>query len=552
MDDVLIPWPAEGPFLNQVFVARQLCAKVLDATFDGLSAPEGSRIVLYNETDAGLGDVAFATKLSWLIAAHLPAVDLLLVTSDPSKQSNFALPKSVRVISEAAYRDLGPSADKAPSLLLSAPGIFDHCRLPALTRERLKVSAEVPFQYVAEYGSLRQLKDDAFKGMMPALEALQEAFMDAVAHAHALAPEDMGHSPKSGVVVGVVGDEVTPLDNLLSAYRQVAPDNPMADWLRSPLLRARSCGLATGELGIHVEGGVPLMRPEPEALATLEDATVATLLLDGKRPEAYAREVSLYVGYAYEGIARFCDYIAALEAEQARPIDMIVPHRDSVTHLMETLFDEAAIARLRARGLGRIVLIGRDEAGESARVERALGPGKTLRLITRYPIGHGDLRRLHRAAHPATMVSGDQSFSEAVSMGKALLYLEPVYCQTFHLDAVLELADRVAPRVREILNFGMQYHFDPAGYPAIEARLKQPDLWDEYAAFNRTIQEEHDCSRRLINLINRALWTHHDAAVSKASSAALERAWQHADVARGVTLSGADLSLLRQSASEGP
>ena len=95
MEDVHIAWPQAPPLLSQLFVARQLCAEALDSAFEGLAAPKGSTILLYNETDAGLGDVAFATKLSRLIAEHLPEVQLTLVSSDVQKQANFEAPRGV-------------------------------------------------------------------------------------------------------------------------------------------------------------------------------------------------------------------------------------------------------------------------------------------------------------------------------------------------------------------------------------------------------------------------------------------------------------------------
>jgi hypothetical protein len=137
-------------------------------------------------------------------------------------------------------------------------------------------------------------------------------------------------------------------------------------------------------------------------------------------------------------------------------------------------------------------------------------------------------------------------------MGKAVLYLEPVYCQTYHLDAVLALAGRVAPAAHEVLNFGMQYSFDEARYPGVQARLGAPSLYDEYRALNATIQADHDCGPALIALINRALWTHRSPAVYEATARTLDGAWAHAEVTGGVTLAGIALAQLRASAAEGP
>ena len=549
VDDLTLPWPTTGPFLMQLFLARQQVASELDSAFAGLEPPEGCRVVLYNETDAGLGDVAFATKLARLMSTHMPTVELMIVSTDEAKQRNFELPKGVKVLSEEAFSERD---DPRPTVVVSAPGIFDHCRLSSLCYERLGMPADVPFQYVAEYGSIRQLKDDAFKSMMGPLAALGDAHMDAVAAQHGLSPEDMGHSAKSGAVVGVFGDDVRPLDNLLVAYREPSDDNPMADWLRQPLLGARSCGLEQGELGIHIDDTVSLMTPDPSALEEVEDEAVAALLFEGKEPLEYAKGTSLYAGYAYEGLSLFADYVSVLEAQSSRPIDLVCPHRDTASGLAQTVFDDAARARLKARGVGQVEIVGKDEDGAYERVALSLGEGKTMRLITHYPIPNKDLRHVHRAAAPATMVSGDQSFSEAVSMGKAVLYLEPVYCQTYHLDAVLDLAQRVAPSAHEILDFGMQYRFDEARYPKVEAQLSSEGLYEAYRALNATIQADHDCGPALMALLTRVLWTIRSPQVREATRHLLDEAWTKASVADGVSLSGAALRKLRESATEGP
>ena len=85
------------------------------------------------------------------------------------------------------------------------------------------------------------------------------------------------------------------------------------------------------------------------------------------------------------------------------------------------------MAAFADRGVGRIEVVGNSveapPGGPLERAEIALGEGKTLRLLTRYPIPNADFRRLHAAAQPATMVSGDQSFSEAVSSGKFTAFM---------------------------------------------------------------------------------------------------------------------------------
>ena len=137
-------------------------------------------------------------------------------------------------------------------------------------------------------------------------------------------------------------------------------------------------------------------------------------------------------------------------------------------------------------------------------------------------------------------------------MGKVIVYLEPVYCQTFHLDAVVELAREVAPSLAAVLEFGMQYTFDERRYPLIQAHLSAPGFYEEASAFNQAVQRDHACGERLINLLRRALWTHHADGVAEVAKALLKRAFEAADVGRGVTLLGSELAALAARAKEGP
>ena len=545
-----IPWPTgDHPFLTQLFIARHLLAQAVDHALADLPPPNDCTILLYNETDAGLGDVAFATKLLQLMRTHMPAIDLTLVSTDPVKQRTFGLPDGVTLVEESVFRTDATSAQRRPTLVISAPGIFDHCRHKKQAYERLGIEESVPFQYIAEYGSIAQLKDDTFAPMLSTIEALRDTFMDQVAHEHGLHPDDMGHSAKSGAVVGVFGGDIRPLDHLMRAYTDV--HSPLVEWLARPVLGARSCGLAAGELGIHIDDATPLMTPTIEALSTLESPEVHALVLGESSPTAYEQHTSLYVGYAYDGLAIFVDYVSVLEAQSAKDIDVIVPHRGTAATLAQTVFDDDALARLRQRGIGRILIVGNSveapNEGPLARAEISLGVGKTVRLLTRYPIPHADFRRLHAAAHPATMVTGDQSFSEAISGGKAVLYLEPVYCKTYHLDAVLDLAGRVAPPAQEILNFGMQYRFDAARYPRIETHLTSRTLYEACRAMNTTIQQHHDCSKPLIEMLTRVLWTLKHPVVADRAHDALTKAWRNAHPERGITIDDADLGALRDA-----
>ncbi len=567
--DVRIPPPRSGGgYLYELAVTRHLIERQLDPLFRGLPVPPGTSVLLYNETDAGLGDVAFATKLMRHLLRWAPGIALTLVSSDPAKQQTFGLPAGVTLWDVADFAAKAPAKARRPALLISAPGIFNHCRIKAQACEILGLDDDVPFLYLAEYGSLRQLKDDAFKPHMPAIGALRERYLDEVAGTHGIDPDEMGHSGRTGAVVTVADGEVRQLDHLTRALTSDRPDNPLFSWLISPSLGARSCGLEAGELGIHIEE--PLRDAaldsgvggrEPGHLADLADPVFAELLLGGADPASvYPDCAALYAGYAYEGLDRFLSYVAVLEAEHSRRIDVVVPNRGDVDRVTGAFLGDDVRARLAQAGVGWVEIHGNaeEEGPERATLASrtvALGaplpegqaqgggsrPPKVLRLITRYPLPHADMRTLLRASEPATLVSGDQSFSEAVSAGKAIVYLEPVYCQTFHLDAALALARQLAPEVAEILDFGMQLKWDDTRWAAVADLLRRPDLYALYTRFDEAIWRDHEANRALVDVIVRTLWTLRSAPLRDAQQDLLERAWSSWSADDGVLVAGRDL-----------
>lgn len=553
---VQIAHPATGGgYLYDLAVLRHLIEQRLDPLFRGIAPPAGARILLYNETDAGLGDVAFATKLMRHLRSFAPSLSITLVSSDPDKQRTFGLPDGVTLWEVGDFAASAPDEARRPTLVVSAPGIFDHCRIRQQAYELLGLEDDVPFLYLAEYGSLRQLKDDALKPHMSRIAALRERYLDEVAAAAGLEPDDMGHSGKTGAVVTVVGEEVRTIDHLGRALTAERPDNPVYSWLTAPALAARSCGLEAGELGIHIEEPLRDAARDagiggraPERLDELQDGIFAVELLGGALGQAvYPEEAGLYAGYSYEGLDTFISFVAVLEEGRDRRIDVVIPNRGSAERVATTFFDDPTRARLAAAGISRVEIVGNaaEEGPQRAALDRrtlsVADEGKVLRLITRYPLPHADMRTLLRASEPATLVSGDQSFSEAVSAGKAILYLEPVYCQTFHLDAALALAGQVAPAVREILDFGMQFKWDDARWPRIRELLQRQELYDDYRRFDEAIWQSHDANRPLVDVILRALWTLEDDNLRTSVVALLRHTWSSWSVEEGVTVRGLDL-----------
>ena len=257
---------------------------------------------------------------------------------------------------------------------------------------------------------------------------------------------------------------------------------------------------------------------------------------------------ALYSGYAHSSHGFFLDYIALLEHDLSRPVNVVMPNARTAAQTLEAIFNEGIIARLKEAGFGRIVVVGNSSddsavTSESAPIEmvqRVLGAGKTLRLITRYPLPHADMRTLLQVSEPATMVSGDQSFSEAVSAGKDVMVIEPVYCQTFHLDAQLALAERVSPDLRLVLEFAMQFKWEESTWQEVSTILRSGRCGAYFAEYNTLIHQEHRLNEHIVAVVKRAVLTASNAELARVLTGLFSEAIQ--------AFSSDDLCLLRRSA----
>lgn len=541
------------PWLDRVFWLRHRLDALLDGLFADVALPPGCELWLFNEADAGFGDIAFATRLLRLLLAFDPTLRLTLISSNPEKQRVFGAPNGVRLRSFADFDPPRP-VERPPALVVSAPGIFDHCRSARAVLGKLGLPADTPFLYLAEYGSLRQLRDDAFKGARSAVQARIEAFLDEVALREGLDPDEMGHRGRSGEVVAASDDGVRVIDHLGRALTAPGPDNPLASWLNQPALSARSCGLEEGEIGVHIDADLVAqaraLPPAPQqrrrdAVAALCDPPLRALLADTDA----AHPGPLYMGYAYGGLALFCELVAAVEHLSAGPIDVVVPNARPAADVMAETFDQACCARLQEVGIGEVVVAGNGgegvHAGEVAVCRKVFGPGRRLRLLTRHPIPNADFRALLLAAAPLSMVSGDQSFSDAVSAGKAIALMEPVYCQTFHIDSFLALAADIDADLAATLRLGMQARRDEDETRRALQFARSGGLERTGRALSARVRTDHDASGALVRAIARFFWTCRSPELAAQTRAFLADAWSRFDPAGAIDPDPAALDRVR-------
>lgn len=545
--DTFVPLPEGKGMLDQVFLIRQLADAVVDPLFCDASLPDGLRLLLFNEVDAGLGDVAFATKLMGLLGENAPNLSVVLVTSGKEKQAKFGLPAGVSMYGFDRYKKDASGPDRAIDLVLSAPGIFDHCRLKETVFDTLGLPGSIPFLYIAEYGSIRQLRDDAFKGYLDAIEEATDAYLDQIAAREGVSPDHIGYRSSTGDVLAVEGKERRVLGHLTGLLTQPQAPNPLHLWLSQPYLKARSAGFDSSEVGIFIDDALEPPCDRPTLLRELQDDTLRGLL-EGRD------EAALYSGYAHSAHEYFLDAIAALEEGHERPVDVVMPNAREAQRSLDEFFLPPLLDRLKGAGFGQVEVVGNaHQDGPDhglAQVSKRFGEGKRLRLITRYPLPHADMRVLLRASEPATMVSGDQSFSEAVSARKECVVIEPVYCQTYHLDAQLALAGAVDPELRKILEFAMKFKRDDAAWEGVRGVLTSGRLSGYFARFNARIHQDHRLNERVVAIVKRALLTSRREEITRAQTTLFENALKTFRPREGLTILGEDLQNLSQAIAQ--
>ena len=111
-----LPLPDGYRWLDQLFILRHQVDARLDHLFADARLPEGLELTVFNEADAGFGDVAFATRLLELLAAQAPGLERTLVSSRPDKQRLFGLPSEVTLHAFDAFEAGHGESIIAPSI----------------------------------------------------------------------------------------------------------------------------------------------------------------------------------------------------------------------------------------------------------------------------------------------------------------------------------------------------------------------------------------------------------------------------------------------------
>jgi hypothetical protein len=188
-------------------------------------------------------------------------------------------------------------------------------------------------------------------------------------------------------------------------------------------------GIAPEEMGIFTEGGLikPLSTEQKsEKLDILKKNYPKEMnpIYEGKSGKEYLDSTNLYFGYAHKrkSMQRFVSTIAYLESSKKSNIDIVIPWRAENTTRSE--FNQKCIYdkdQLKEAGISRVEVV--TSNGINSEILSEDGALKILRIFNIFPVPNALIRDLLCVSQAPVLVTGDQSFNEAMLLSdKIILY----------------------------------------------------------------------------------------------------------------------------------
>lgn len=278
----------------------------------------------------------------------------------------------------------------------------------------------------------------------------------------------------------------------------------------------------------------------------LSDKNLAAQILKGRSIEAYSKESKLYFGYGHKSSSQAHFIRAAVHTEKlsTQNIDMVLVLDDPQELNLKLLVD--LTNELETQGIGKVEIVHQTSAGEISTSMTLSNPSKkTLRIITRKAVSHKDFERCLLMSQPLTLVTGDQSLSEAFSTNKIFLY--EFY---LHKDALKESLEKLAQNLNLPLvaryftlsiiterNFYEQSEGMPWALKYIPYYQRSFEDYDElssgfllneefkkqWSAFLSYVQKNKSLNDKVMPLINRLLVCNHLPHLSEMLDSFLEK-----------------------------
>jgi len=201
-------------------------------------------------------------------------------------------------------------------------------------------------------------------------------------------------------------------------------------------------GLKPKELGITIDRDLRAYKEELSIeedkkkykfsfLDKIQDKTLLSEISDNKEIDKFKQSKSkLYFGYTNRSGTKFVKTIAELEKDNKE--DVVIVHSGShyIEKYWEGFKDEIEGSykdKLKILGFKKIEVIIIDSTKKETKKECDIklnesDDGKIMRVIFISRISHDDMLTLFKSSEQTSMVTGNQSTSEAISAGKTILY----------------------------------------------------------------------------------------------------------------------------------
>ena len=201
-------------------------------------------------------------------------------------------------------------------------------------------------------------------------------------------------------------------------------------------------GLKPKELGITIDSDLraykeKLSKEEDKKiykfslLDKIQDETLLSTISDNKNLDQFKQSnTKLYFGYTNRSGTKFVKTIAELEKDNKE--DVVIVHSGSyyIEKYWQGFKDEIESSykdKLKILGFKKIEVIIIDSTKKETKKEcdiklNGSDDGKIMRVIFISRISHDDMLTLFKSSEQTSMVTGNQSTSEAISAGKTILY----------------------------------------------------------------------------------------------------------------------------------
>ncbi|WP_143406405.1 hypothetical protein [Estrella lausannensis] len=331
-----------------------------------------------------------------------------------------------------------------------------------------------------------------------------------------------------------------------------------------------SGGLGSASLGIFLDSRLTHIsdtQTSGKGVSEMASHQARDLILNGKSPEDYSASNKLYFAYAHmpNPSAGFMKSIIKMNDDDKKDIDFFMRTENHIPganwnlnvdnqglHFMDNFggkgreVDDISFNLLKENGISKVEVIKvkreiqtievENPDGTKSKVTRlvpvknddgtfklegsishdvpgAPSDGKTLRIIDCFPIPHSDVMKLVEHSEPETLITGNQSFGEAVSASKSFFY-EQLPNDISLGQQMSGLAGTIDPQFQQVME-KMQCFEGKMDYESIASALKDPSTRANFREYGAKVQEEFDLGKRLELKVKRGLISHTTPLVKK-------------------------------------